>query len=510
LQAILEAPDDDAPRLIYADWLEENGDPERAEFIRVQVALARIDEDAPRAELEERERVLLEKHRDDWLQRLPAWAHKQAVFRRGFVAEVHASVAQLKRGARSLFRAAPLEGLCILKANERLAELVALPVLARFRDIDLNRNKLTDKALQTLLGSGHLGQPRSLNLDFNNLTTRSAEALEATPALHRLERLDLYANKIGPAGLGALASSPHLGQLTSLGVGSTGASVEGVRFLAESPCLRRLAELKLTANNLGDEGIAALVSAQLPDLVRLELGSNEISSVGMGVLAAWPCLAGLRDLGLFGNHFGPEGLRRLLTAPFYRLRALDIGNCRLGVEGAAMLSASPRLAGLTQLAMGFSSLGDEGIRLLASSPYLTRLTHLQLYSEDIGPEGARALADSPLLAQLTYLNLSSNERLGDEGVKALAASGRTSNLTELILPGTGLVAGGFAALANCPHLQRLRKLQLGGCRVRPEEARLLIASPYLRQVTDLWVDGKLLDTATKDALRQRFGPKSVY
>ncbi|HVK12625.1 MAG TPA: TIGR02996 domain-containing protein [Gemmataceae bacterium] len=36
-RAIIEAPWDDAPRLVYADWLEERGDP-RAEFIRLQVA----------------------------------------------------------------------------------------------------------------------------------------------------------------------------------------------------------------------------------------------------------------------------------------------------------------------------------------------------------------------------------------------------------------------------------------------------------------------------------------
>jgi uncharacterized protein (TIGR02996 family) len=41
LRAVLAAPDDDAPRLIYADWLDEHGDPARAEFIRAQVVLAR-------------------------------------------------------------------------------------------------------------------------------------------------------------------------------------------------------------------------------------------------------------------------------------------------------------------------------------------------------------------------------------------------------------------------------------------------------------------------------------
>jgi uncharacterized protein (TIGR02996 family) len=35
LPAVLAAPDDDLPRLVYADALEEAGDVARAEFIRV-------------------------------------------------------------------------------------------------------------------------------------------------------------------------------------------------------------------------------------------------------------------------------------------------------------------------------------------------------------------------------------------------------------------------------------------------------------------------------------------
>jgi uncharacterized protein (TIGR02996 family) len=34
LRAIAQAPDDDAPRLVYADWLDERGDP-RADYVRV-------------------------------------------------------------------------------------------------------------------------------------------------------------------------------------------------------------------------------------------------------------------------------------------------------------------------------------------------------------------------------------------------------------------------------------------------------------------------------------------
>lgn len=40
LAAIIAAPDDDRPREIFADWLEENGEPLRAELIRLQIKLA--------------------------------------------------------------------------------------------------------------------------------------------------------------------------------------------------------------------------------------------------------------------------------------------------------------------------------------------------------------------------------------------------------------------------------------------------------------------------------------
>ncbi len=40
LNEIIAHPEDDGPRLIAADWLSENGQPERGEFIRVQCAIA--------------------------------------------------------------------------------------------------------------------------------------------------------------------------------------------------------------------------------------------------------------------------------------------------------------------------------------------------------------------------------------------------------------------------------------------------------------------------------------
>lgn len=43
IRAICSNPADDTPRLVMADWLEENGQEERAEFIRVQCELAGVE-----------------------------------------------------------------------------------------------------------------------------------------------------------------------------------------------------------------------------------------------------------------------------------------------------------------------------------------------------------------------------------------------------------------------------------------------------------------------------------
>src|SRR4051812_32622743 len=86
-RAICEQPDEDTPRLVYADWLEEGGDPDRAEFIRLQCELARLPEDGDGHPLGRRARELLVEHEEEWagpLKGLVMWSR----FRRGFVERV--------------------------------------------------------------------------------------------------------------------------------------------------------------------------------------------------------------------------------------------------------------------------------------------------------------------------------------------------------------------------------------------------------------------------------------
>jgi uncharacterized protein (TIGR02996 family) len=87
LQAIIENPEDDAPRLVYADWLEERGDP-RGEFIRLQCLLDRTAlDDSRRPELLRRERQMLADHGPSWAP--PELFGATPEFRRGFLTRRH-------------------------------------------------------------------------------------------------------------------------------------------------------------------------------------------------------------------------------------------------------------------------------------------------------------------------------------------------------------------------------------------------------------------------------------
>jgi uncharacterized protein (TIGR02996 family) len=70
LRAIVTRPADDTVRLVYADWLDERGESDRAAFIRVQIELARLPKGDPRrVELGRRELDLFEAARDGWRRR---------------------------------------------------------------------------------------------------------------------------------------------------------------------------------------------------------------------------------------------------------------------------------------------------------------------------------------------------------------------------------------------------------------------------------------------------------
>src|SRR4051812_34434440 len=85
VQAVCEAPDDDASRLVFADWLEDNGQAERAEFIRSQCRRAALDpHDDGYEDLLAREQQLLAQHARKWGKAALKFTTR-VEWRRGFV-----------------------------------------------------------------------------------------------------------------------------------------------------------------------------------------------------------------------------------------------------------------------------------------------------------------------------------------------------------------------------------------------------------------------------------------
>src|SRR5207244_10968268 len=70
LADIIADPDDDAVRLIYADWLMEHDQPERGEFIRLQIAGTGSQARNQRLTLDVRERQLLAQREEEWVGEL--------------------------------------------------------------------------------------------------------------------------------------------------------------------------------------------------------------------------------------------------------------------------------------------------------------------------------------------------------------------------------------------------------------------------------------------------------
>jgi uncharacterized protein (TIGR02996 family) len=254
LAAIRADPDDDTNRLVYADWLDDHGQPQRAEFIRLQCELARLPPADPRRPaLQGRERELLRAHRRAWAAELPPLAGVRWVpFERGFA-------------ARAVFNT--------LKAfTDRFEEAVTYAPLTQV----VLRN-LSARSIVRLASVAHLRQVRELVLLDCLPDDDSAGALASSPHVAGLRALYLTHGSVTDVGAFALAASPHLGQLGVLSLASTRVGAAGVLAVLDSPQLGGLRQLYCWGNSIGDGGADALLRAERLD--RLE----EIILGGCGI-----------------------------------------------------------------------------------------------------------------------------------------------------------------------------------------------------------------------------------
>lgn len=161
LAAVIANPDDDSPRLIFADWLSENGQDEWAELVRVQCELANNDDtewvrcsecdeyldggehksDCRLEVLKDREAELLVRtaeRKDFWLSRVPpafAATNPSGLVRRGFVELVYCQVGPWYQWHQEVRAATPVREVRFVGGDDDASRLHQLAAPARWPDI---------------------------------------------------------------------------------------------------------------------------------------------------------------------------------------------------------------------------------------------------------------------------------------------------------------------------------------------------------------------------------------
>jgi uncharacterized protein (TIGR02996 family) len=225
LQAIKEEPEDDIPRLVLADWLEEHGEP-RGELLRLQVKLSHvIPGSAAGLACQERERQLRWRFERDWLGPLADLADSWTC---------HRGLMQLTLKTATFL-------------SEDFARLARTEVLAW---VDGVRLTATFEAVVALAESPLLAGLNVLNLGGQTIDPEPMRVLAASEHLRNLTVLELYDTRSGDEGARALAASPHLARLRHLNLDGCGIGEQGARALLQSPHLARLDTLLVRSERL--------------------------------------------------------------------------------------------------------------------------------------------------------------------------------------------------------------------------------------------------------------------
>jgi hypothetical protein len=225
---------------MYADWLDENGDPARAEFIRLQCRHAEklhsgvvLGDDRESIRLEELNRQM--RHR--WLAELPSiHGVRWYAFHRGFPTIVVTSPTTLVRSAKRVWDVAPVDTVMISDLRGTGATTLGRsPILKRLRHITLERyyySRDGEGPLRALLHSPNVSGLQSLRLTSCYLEDDAIRLVASSPHLTSLEWLVTGYGAVTDDGAKALLASPALNRLRGgpfRGTGLSGAMREKLR-----------------------------------------------------------------------------------------------------------------------------------------------------------------------------------------------------------------------------------------------------------------------------------------
>jgi uncharacterized protein (TIGR02996 family) len=199
LAAIADRPDDDTPRLVYADWLDDHGQRERAEFIRLQCALARDDVDDPAAA--ERADELEGRDRRKWLSEVFNRPGFRWEFIRGFPERLETKIVMALARFLRLGGIPWLRDLCLTDVTgSSLRDFVSRHWPGRWESLELWGGAGDDTVwpLGVLAYSPQAAQLRALRIGGVDVTDDAVEALASSPYLAGLRLLSLPGDRDRP------------------------------------------------------------------------------------------------------------------------------------------------------------------------------------------------------------------------------------------------------------------------------------------------------------------------
>jgi uncharacterized protein (TIGR02996 family) len=172
LQALLAQPADDTLRLAMADWLDENDQAARAEFIRVQIELTLGSLDHKRLRhLVQRQRELLIAHDTEWVAPLARVLQCKPgewggwVFRRGFVEYFNLPAAVILKYGQQLAKLTPIRELLLQPCDSRnVVSLCNKQWLQPVTSLYLGAARLNTAAVSALIHSPYLTNLRVLRI----------------------------------------------------------------------------------------------------------------------------------------------------------------------------------------------------------------------------------------------------------------------------------------------------------------------------------------------------------
>lgn len=203
LDAIFDHPDDDTPRLVYADWLQEHGQENYAQFIRLQCAAARekLWSDEANRLWEEIGRVWNRLDEEwfpatreewNWSELLDAIHFHRGLLRRGILFTAEQAVRYSLCWPSIMTHDASL---AIDGSPDELLELASNPVLSHVRHIRFVSDwyEGNGNLLPAFLRSPYLRRIRSLDLRGLYLSPAAIEELLHSENLSSVEEIQLSA-----------------------------------------------------------------------------------------------------------------------------------------------------------------------------------------------------------------------------------------------------------------------------------------------------------------------------